>query len=83
MGDGTNLLVALLVLVALAGKPDADAVRDVADALVPNVLVQVSVYPHILGAHHLGGELADGTDGARRLLLERAEKGCCMAVVYK
>ena len=70
LGEGVELLAGLLVVVALAAQPDADAGGGLADAGGPNVLVELGVDPDVLGPHGLGGELLDGLDGAGGALLE-------------
>ena len=70
LGEGVELLAGLLVVVALAAQPNADAGGGLADAGGPNVLVELGVDPDVLGPHGLGGELLDGLDGAGGSLLE-------------
>ena len=70
-GRVTHRVLGLLVLVALARKAHAHALRDVADALGPHELVQLGLHAHVRGGvHHRAGELLDLRDGALRLLLE-------------
>lgn len=65
-----HLLLGVLVLVAAAGHANADAVGHVANAGGPNLLVKSRGDDDLLGAHSLGGELADLADSAGGLLLE-------------
>jgi len=67
---GVEGFLGVFVIVASAGEADADAVGDVADAGLPDLLVELGVNSHIRSAHHARGELADDLDGARRLSLE-------------
>merc|ERR1740129_2524970 len=59
-----HLLLGLLVLVALAREPHADAPRHEPDAAAPDKLVQLRVHPHILRAHGLRCELLDRPDAS-------------------
>lgn len=72
LDDRVELLLGILVVVALAGKADAETVRDVLDTGGPDGLVEASINADVLGAHMLLGERADGLDGRRGTLLEGA-----------
>ena len=72
--DSVKLLGGLLVIVALAGEANAEAVRNVLDASGPDGLVQASINADILGAHVLLGKGADSLDGGGGTLLEGAVK---------
>jgi len=67
---GVQLLRRLLILVTLAVQADADAVGNVADTLAPQELVEQSVNAHVLSAHRLASEVADGLQSAGSALLE-------------
>ena len=72
--QGVQLVGGVLVFVALAAEANADAVRDIADTLRPDGLVQVGVDADVLSQHHLAGEGLDLLDGAGCALLEGAAK---------
>mmetsp|Transcript_2761 Transcript_2761/g.6195 ORF Transcript_2761/g.6195 Transcript_2761/m.6195 type:complete len:207 (-) Transcript_2761:50-670(-) len=55
--EGVQVLRGVLVVVALAGDLHADAAGHVADALGPDVLVELDVNAHVGGLHHLASEL--------------------------
>lgn len=46
--------------------------RDVLDALAPQLLVELRVQPHVLGTHRLLRKVHNGLDRPRRTLLEGA-----------
>jgi len=70
--NGVQLLLGILIVVAAPFAAHTDTVWQVLNTLAPNSLVKLGVHANILSAHHLGGELADGTDGTRSTLLESA-----------
>lgn len=73
MGNkSVHLLLGILILVALPGQTDADAERNVADTLLPDLLVQLGVDADVAGLHQSSGELLDLLDCARGTLLESA-----------
>mgnify|MGYP000208997733 CR=1 FL=1 len=60
----------VVVVVDAAGHAHANTVRDVADTLLPDVLVELGVHADVLGSHLQRHELLDLSDGAGRFLLE-------------
>jgi len=65
-----EFLGGVFVFVALALEAQSDAVWHVADALGPDVLVEVLLKAVVLGPHHQVGELLDLLDGAWCAVLE-------------
>jgi len=61
-----------LVVIAATLTPDANATWNVLNTSGPDSLVKLRVDTDIVGSHHLGGELANGTNSARGTLLEGA-----------
>lgn len=57
----------VFVVVPLAGEAHADTVGDVADAGLPDLLIETSVYAYVGGAHSLSGEGTNDLDRARGL----------------
>ncbi len=71
MGDeSVERLLSVLIIVALSGKTDADAVRDISHTGLPNLFVEFGVDADIGGSHHGGRELANHLDRTRGLSLE-------------
>ena len=64
----------LIILSALAGKTDADAVRGVLHTTAPEELVHGGVNADILGVHGLLSELPQSTESLRGTLLELTVK---------
>ena len=56
--EGVELLLGILIVITLARNANAHPVGHVLDPLAPQILVELLIYPHVGGAHHLLGELA-------------------------
>ena len=56
--QGVKLFLGILIVIALARNANAHPVGHILDPLAPQIFVELLIYPHIAGAHHLLGELA-------------------------
>merc|ERR1719235_2846433 len=65
-----HLLLGILVFVPLTRHTHSHTPRHVPDTIAPDLLVELGVDAHVLRAHDLRGELANGPDRPGRPLLE-------------
>ena len=61
--QGVKLFLGILIVITLARNANAHPVGHILDPLAPQIFVELLIYPHIAGAHHLLGELAHLING--------------------
>ena len=61
--QGVKLFLGILIVITLARNANAHPVGHILDPLAPQIFVELLIYPHIAGAHHLLGELTHLING--------------------
>ena len=77
---GEELALAFALLIDFAGESDSHSSGDVSDALVPHILVDLSIDAHVLGEHVLLSETLNLSKSSRGLLLELNFVASCVQV---